>query len=67
MQFRAGGDPVLYLSNPPGIDPTTRRDMLDGIAKLNRMHLDEYGDPEIETRIAQYEMAYPHANLGART
>ena len=58
VQFRSGGDPVLYLSNPPGIGPETRRRMLDGLAVLNEMHAREYGDPEIETRIAQYEMAF---------
>ena len=58
MNFRASGDPVLYLSDPPGIDKATRRRMLDGIARLNQMNAEAYGDPEIETRIAQYEMAY---------
>ncbi len=58
VQFRGSGDPVLYLSNPPGIDPETRRQMLDGIATLNRKLFEEAGDPEIMTRIAQYEMAY---------
>ncbi|PYV25296.1 MAG: sulfatase [Acidobacteria bacterium] len=58
VRFLASGDPVLYLSNPPGISPTTRRRMLDGIAKLNRMLAEEYGDPEIDARVAQYEMAY---------
>jgi hypothetical protein len=58
VKFRAGGDPVLYLSNPPGISPVTRRRMLDGIAKLNRLLAEKYGDPEIDTRVAQYEMAY---------
>src|SRR3989475_10959167 len=58
VKFLASGDPVLYLSNPPGISPTTRRRMLDGIAKLNRMLAEEYGDPEIDARVAQYEMAY---------
>jgi hypothetical protein len=58
VRFRAGSNPVLYLNNPEGIDPKTRRDMLDAAGKLNRMHLDQFGDPEIETRIAQYEMAY---------
>ena len=56
--FRSSGDPVLYLSNPPGISPTTRRRMLDGVAKLNRLLVEKYGDPEIETRVSQYEMAY---------
>ena len=58
VKFHAGGDPVLYLSNPPGITPTTRRRMLDGIGKLNRLLAEKYGDPEIETRVTQYEMAY---------
>jgi hypothetical protein len=58
VRFRAGGDPVLYLSNPPGIDTSTRRRMLDGIGELNRMAEKAFGDPEINTRIAQYEMAY---------
>jgi hypothetical protein len=58
VKFHAGGDPVLYLSNPPGISPTTRRRMLDGVAKLNRLLAEKYGDPEIETRVSQYEMAY---------
>jgi hypothetical protein len=58
VRFRAGSNPVLYLNNPEGIDPGTRRDMLDAASKLNRMHLDEFGDPEIETRISQYEMAF---------
>jgi hypothetical protein len=58
VNFRASGDPVLYLSNPDGIDANTRRRMLDGISKLNQMSADTYGDPEIETRIAQYEMAF---------
>src|SRR6266705_381500 len=58
VKFRASGDPVLYLSNPPGVSPVTRRRMLDGIAKLNRMLAEEYGDPEIDARVAQYEMAY---------
>src|SRR5271166_6064835 len=58
VNFRASGDPVLYLSDPPGIDKATRRRMLDGIAKLNQMNAESYGDPEIEARISQYEMAY---------
>ncbi len=58
VQFRGIGDPVLYLSNPPGIDADTRRRMLDGIAKLNAKQFDNYADPEINTRISQYEMAY---------
>ena len=58
VRFRAGSNPVLYLHNPEGVDPETRRDMLDAAGKLNRLHLDEFGDPEIETRISQYEMAF---------
>ena len=58
VNFRASGDPVLYLSDPPGIDKATRRHMLDSLAKLNTLASKAYGDPEIETRIAQYEMAY---------
>ncbi len=58
VKFRSVGDPVLYLSNPPGIDGTARRAMLDDLAQLNQLKLAEYGDPEIATRIAQYELAY---------
>ena len=58
VKFRSSGDPVLYLSNPPGVPSPTRRRMLDGIAKLNRLLAEKYGDPEIDTRVAQYEMAY---------
>jgi hypothetical protein len=58
VKFRSAGDPVLFLSDPPGLDRGTRRQMLDGIATLNHMREQVYGDPEIETRIASYEMAY---------
>ncbi len=58
VNFRAGGDPVLYLSDPPGVDKQTRRRMLDAVSAINRIHENAYGDPEIEARIAQYEMAY---------
>lgn len=58
VKFRSGGDPVLYLSDPPGVDKNTRRQMLDAVAKLNHLKHQAYADPEIETRIAQYEMAY---------
>src|SRR4051812_22336296 len=58
VRFRSGNDPVLYLSNPPGIDPETRRRMLDGVGQLNQLALESFGDPEINTRIAQYEMAF---------
>lgn len=58
VQFRSGADPVLYLNNPPGVSPELRRQMLDGISQINANRFDTVGDPEIETRIAQYEMAY---------
>ena len=58
VKFRGGGAPVLYLKNPAGLTSSTRRGMLDDLAKLNRMRHAEFGDPEILTRIAQYEMAY---------
>jgi hypothetical protein len=58
VRFRAGSDPVLYLADPPGINRTTRRQMLDAVVKLNRIKAEAYADPEIDTRIAQYEMAY---------
>jgi uncharacterized protein (DUF1501 family) len=58
VKFRGSGDPVLYLSNPGGVSSTLRRGLLDDLAKLNELNLAEYGDPEIATRIAQYEMAY---------
>jgi hypothetical protein len=58
VRFRAGSAPVLYLDDPPGVSKPTRRAMLDAVRKLNAMKQDAYGDPEIETRIAQYEMAY---------
>src|SRR2546425_3099584 len=56
--FRNTGDPVLYLSNPKGIDQQLQRDSLDSITRLNRKHLSIMGDPEITTRINSYEMAY---------
>jgi len=59
VRFRSGsGDPVLYLSNPPGIDADARRRMLDGVGQLNKLAAQSFGDPEINTRIAQYEMAF---------
>jgi hypothetical protein len=58
IKFRSSGDPVLYLSNPDGLDAAARRRMLDDLARLNQMRLSEVGDPEIATRIAQYEMAF---------
>jgi uncharacterized protein (DUF1501 family) len=58
VRFRASGDPVLYLANPQGIDGETRRAMLDSLAELNHVTEQNFGDPEISTRITQYEMAY---------
>jgi hypothetical protein len=58
VQFRNVGDPVLYLSNPRGVDDKLQRDSLDVMGKLNRMRLDTVGDPEIATRINSFEMAY---------
>ncbi len=58
VSFRSSGDPVLYLSNPPGLDGASRRDQLDTISALNRSAFAREIDPEIETRIAQYEMAF---------
>ncbi|MGK0188000.1 MAG: hypothetical protein ACI9R3_003792 [Verrucomicrobiales bacterium] len=58
VKFRGSGDPVLYISNPDGLSKSMRREMLDDIAQLNHMKQDDFGDPEISTRIAQYEMAY---------
>ncbi len=55
--FRSVGDPVLYLSNPPGVDETIQRATLDSIKNLNQQHLDIVGDPEIATRINQFELA----------
>lgn len=58
VRFRAGKDPVLYLSNPPGVTPDRRRSMLDSLAALNEIQFQQSQDPETETRIQQYEMAY---------
>ncbi len=58
VEFRSQGDPVLYLTDPAGVSHEERRASLDTLGDLNRAHLKEVGDPEIETRIASYEMAY---------
>ena len=58
VPFRNTGDPVLYLSNPPGFDISTQRDSLDAIRRLNETRLGVVGDPEIATRISSFEMAY---------
>ncbi len=58
VSFRAAADPVAYLSSPPGIDADQQRRALDDLGKLNQMTYEMHGDPETETRIAQYETAY---------
>ncbi len=58
VKFRNQGDAVLYLSNPPGVDRDLRRQTLDRLSQLNRQRYDLLGDPEIQTRITQYEMAF---------
>ena len=58
VMFRSQGDPILYLSNPNGVDDRIQRDTLDTIRRLNEKHLGVMGDPEISTRINSYEMAY---------
>ncbi len=58
VQFRSGKDPVLFLNNPEGYDGNDRQEMLDYLKKLNTLQNDTWGDPEVEARVAQYEMAY---------
>ena len=58
VSLRSTGDPVLYLSNPDGMSASMRRRMLDELGRMNQQRFDEVGDPEIQSRIAQYEMAY---------
>lgn len=58
VKFRSQGEPVLYLENPPGVDRNMRRDMLNTIQRFNSQNLNRFNDPETQTRIAQYEMAY---------
>jgi hypothetical protein len=58
VSLRSTGDPVLYVSNPEGINPVVRRQILDGVQELNQIRLDSVGDPEIAARISSYEMAY---------
>ncbi len=58
VQFRSGGDPVLYLKNPEGFSQHDRREMLDYLKKLNEFQKSQFNDPEIDNRIAQYEMAF---------
>ena len=58
VQFRSGKDPVLYLNNPPGWDPSNRRKMLDYLKRLHELEMETSGNPELVNRIAQYEMAF---------
>ena len=58
VQFRSGKDPVLYLNNPPGISTENRRNVLDHLARINQKYLEKEGNPEVYSRMAQYEMAY---------
>lgn len=58
VRFRSEGDPVLYLTNPPGMSSELRRGVLSDIEDLDKKRLQDYGDPEIETRISQYELAF---------
>lgn len=58
VPFRSSGDPVLYLSNPTGIDATAQRQSLDGLRRLNELALTDLGDPEVAARIQSYELAY---------
>jgi hypothetical protein len=58
VKFRGVGDPVLYLNDPKGMDRGLRRRMLDDLNSINQHHYEEFGDPEISTRISQYELAY---------
>jgi hypothetical protein len=58
VKFRSLGDPVLYLSDPPGFSSQARRRFIDDVRRLNQVEMEEFGDPEIATRIVQYELAY---------
>lgn len=58
VRFRGGSEPVLYLEDPAGLNKSSRRNILDAVGALNKMHQQDFGDPEIGTRIEQYEMAY---------
>jgi uncharacterized protein (DUF1501 family) len=58
VALRAGADPVLYVQDPPGVDRTDRRVMLDALNRLDQSNYERFADPEIQTRIAQYEMAF---------
>jgi len=58
VEFRSTGDPVLYVKNPPGVNATRQSEVLDAVNTMNRLRQEHYADPEIDTRIAQYELAF---------
>src|SRR5258705_3043877 len=58
VSFRSGGDPILYINNPPGVPMQVRRKTLDGLQALNELNYKQIGDPETRTRIEQYELAF---------
>jgi hypothetical protein len=58
VSFRSKGDPILYINNPPGVSNSVRRRSLEGLKAFNQRHFQRLGDPETQTRIAQYEMAF---------
>jgi hypothetical protein len=62
VTFRAAEDPILFLRNPSGVSSKVRRASLDSLNQLNAMNLEQIGDPEIRTRIEQYETRFPHAD-----
>ena len=63
VQFRAGKDPVLYLSNPPGIEHLDRKNQMEILKQMQENQLENFHDPEIEARIAQYGNGFPNANF----
>jgi hypothetical protein len=58
VSFRSQGDPILYINNPPGVPDAIRRRSIDGLNRLNQIHFDRFGDPDTQTRIQQFEMAF---------
>jgi hypothetical protein len=58
VSFRTAGDPILFINNPPGVSPEVRRRTLDGLKALNQMNFARLGDPETQTRVQQYELAF---------
>ena len=64
VALRSSGDPVLYIQNPPGVESGDRRTMLNALGKLNELNYQRFGDPETQTRIAQYEMAFRMQSSG---